>query len=119
MNLRIRQAFLEYDNDNYHFHVVGGQAWSLLTQNKVGMLPQTENTPLTIDAQYVAGFNWARQEQLRFVEDWDKTWWFGFSVEAPQVNFVSNSIGTVGAPRDRESAARRSRLASRSTLERL
>ena len=26
--------------------------------------------------------------------------WFGFSVEAPQVNFVSNSIGTVGAPTD-------------------
>jgi hypothetical protein len=97
-NLRIRQAFLEYDNDNYHFHVVGGQAWSLLTQNRVGMLPQTENTPLTIDAQYVVGFNWARQEQLRFVEDWEKTWWFGFSVESPQVNFTSNSIGTVGAP---------------------
>jgi outer membrane murein-binding lipoprotein Lpp len=97
-NLRIRQAFVEYDNDNYHFHVVGGQAWSLLTQNKVGMLPQTENVPLTIDAQYAVGFNWSRQEQLRFVEDWDKTWWFGFSVESPQVNFPSNSIGTVGAP---------------------
>jgi len=97
-NLRMRQAFVEYDNDNYHFHVVGGQAWSLLTQNKVGMLPQTENTPLTIDAQYVVGFNWARQEQLRFVSDWDKMWWFGVSVESPQVNFPSNSIGTVGAP---------------------
>ena len=97
-NLRMRQAFLEYDNDNYHFHVVGGQAWSLLTQNKVGMLPQTENTPLTIDAQYVAGFNWARQEQLRFVEDWNKTLWFGFSVEDPQVNMPSNSIGAVGGP---------------------
>ena len=55
MNLRVRQAFVEYDNDNYHFHTVAGQAWSLLTQNKVGMLPQTENTPLTIDAQYVGG----------------------------------------------------------------
>jgi outer membrane murein-binding lipoprotein Lpp len=95
-NLRMRQAFVEYDNDNYHLHMVGGQAWSLLTQNRVGMLPQTENTPLTIDAQYVAGFNWARQEQLRFVGDWNKTWWFGFSVESPQVNFPSNSIGAVG-----------------------
>jgi hypothetical protein len=92
-NLRMRQAFLEYDNDNYHFHVVGGQAWSLLTQNRVGMLPQTENTPLTIDAQYVAGFTWARQEQIRFVQDWDKMWWFGVSVESPQVNFFSNSNG--------------------------
>ncbi len=83
-NLRIRQAFLEYDNDNYHFHVVGGQTWSLLTQNRVGMLPKTENTPLTIDAQYVVGFNWARQEQLRFVEDFNKIAWFGLSIESPQ-----------------------------------
>ncbi len=83
-NLRVRQAFTEYDNDNAHFHVVAGQAWSLLTQNRVGMLPQSENTPLTIDAQYVVGFNWARQEQLRFVYDYNKVAWFGVSVEAPQ-----------------------------------
>ncbi len=97
-NLRIRQAFVEYDVDTYHFHLVAGQAWSLLTQNKVGMLPQSENTPLTIDAQYVAGFNWARQEQARFVWDYNKTAWFGISFEAPQVAFASNSIGVVGGP---------------------
>jgi len=97
-NLRMRQAFVEYDNDNYHFHVVGGQAWSLLTQNRRSILPQTENAPLTIDAQYVVGFNWARQEQIRVVGDLDEKWWFGFSVESPQVNFVSNSIGPLGAP---------------------
>jgi hypothetical protein len=97
-NLRIRQAFVEYDVDTYHFHLVAGQAWSLLTQNRVGMLPQTENTPLTIDAQYVAGFNWARQEQARFVWDYNKTAWFGISFEAPQVAFASNSIGVVGGP---------------------
>ena len=39
--------------------------WSLLTQNRVGMLNGTENTPLTIDAQYVVGFNWARQPAIR------------------------------------------------------
>jgi hypothetical protein len=83
-NLRLRQAFLEYDNDDWHFHFVGGQAWSLVTQNRVGMLPQSENTPLTIDAQYVVGFNWTRQPQLRFVEDWNKMVWFGVSVESPQ-----------------------------------
>src|ERR1700731_2532481 len=55
---RIRQAFMTYDNDNYHFHVLAGQAWSLLTQNKVGITPLTENLPLMIDAQYAVGFNW-------------------------------------------------------------
>jgi len=89
---RIRQAFLTYDNDDWHFHMMAGQGWSLLTQNRVGIAPNEENIPLTIDAQYVVGFNWARQAQIRFVEDWNKVAWFGVSVEAPQVNFVSNNV---------------------------
>jgi hypothetical protein len=79
-NLRNRQAYLEYDNDYWGFHFAPGQQWSLLTQDRVGMLPGSENVPLTIDAQYVAGFNWARQPELRFVKDWDKIVWFGVSI---------------------------------------
>jgi hypothetical protein len=93
---RIRQAWLEYDNENYHFHLSAGQQWSLLTQDRVGELPLSENVPLTIDAQYVAGFNWARQPSFRFVEDFNKIAWFGFSVENPEMNLPSNSIGIVG-----------------------
>jgi hypothetical protein len=95
-NPRIRQLFFEYDNDYSHFHFKAGQQWSLLTQERVGMM-QNENLPLTIDAQYVVGFNWARQPSIRFVEDWNKVAWFGVSVEAPQTNFQSNSIGVLGA----------------------
>ncbi len=84
---RIRQAFAEYDNDLWHFHFVGGQAWSFLTQNRVGALPNTENVPLTIDAQYVVGFDWLRNPQLRFVYDINKTAWFGVSVEQPATVF--------------------------------
>jgi hypothetical protein len=83
-NLRIRQAWLSYDNDAAHFHVMAGQGWSMVTQNRVGIIPLYENVPLTIDAQYTVGFNWARQEQLRFVYDVNQIAWFGFSVEAPQ-----------------------------------
>jgi hypothetical protein len=82
-NLRVRQLFFEYENDNYHFHFKAGQQWSLLTQERVGMM-EAENTPLTIDAQYVVGFNWARQPSIRFVEDWNKIAWFGLSIESPQ-----------------------------------
>ena len=89
-NLRMRQAWLFYDNDNYHFNVLAGQAWSLVTANKVGILPGTENAPLAIDAQYVVGFDWARQPQLRFVQDWNKVAWFGVSVESSQTAFASN-----------------------------
>jgi hypothetical protein len=104
-NLRVRQAWLGYDNDNYHFHMSAGQQWSFLTQDRVGMLAGSENVPLTIDAQYVVGFNWARQPSIRFVEDWNKLAWFGFSIEAPQTAFQSNSIGVVGAGQQGAGAA--------------
>jgi len=102
---RIRQAFVAYDNDDWHLHISGGQMWSLLTQDRVGMLPRSENVPLTIDAQYVVGFNWARTPSFRFVQDWNKVAWFGFSVESPQVNFVSNSVGVLGASSQTGSSA--------------
>ena len=71
-------------------------AWS--TQNRVGILNGTENIPLTIDAQYVVGFNWARQPAIRYVQDWGQVAWFGVSVEAPQTAFASNGNGVAGAP---------------------
>ncbi|MGO8913005.1 MAG: hypothetical protein ACLQDM_27285 [Bradyrhizobium sp.] len=96
---RIRQAFAEYDNDLWHFHFVGGQAWSFLTQNRVGALPNSENVPLTIDAQYVVGFDWLRNPQLRFVYDVNKIAWFGVSIEQPQAVFPgSPSAGAVTPP---------------------
>jgi hypothetical protein len=96
---RIRQAFVSYDDDNYHFHLTAGQMWSLATQNKVGMQPLTENAPMVIDAQNVVGFDWARQTGVRVSGDFaNKTVWLGMSVESPQVNFASNSIGVVGGP---------------------
>jgi hypothetical protein len=96
-NMRMRQAWVSYDNDNWHSHFLAGQSWSLLTQNKAGILPGGENTPLTIDAQYVVGFNWARQPGVRFVQDWNKTLWLGVSVESSQTAFASNGNGVAGA----------------------
>ncbi len=81
---RIRQAYAQYDNDNWHFHTAFGQTWSLVTQEKVGMMPGAENTPLTIDAQYVPGFNWDRNPTIRLVGDWNKTVWYGISIENPE-----------------------------------
>jgi hypothetical protein len=66
--------------------------------NRVGILNSTENIPLTIDAQYVAGFNWARQPAIRYVQDVGQIAWFGVSVEAPTTNFASNGNGFGGGP---------------------
>jgi hypothetical protein len=96
---RIRQVYGEYDNDTYGFHVAAGQAWSLMTQNKTGMLPGTENIPTTIDAQYVVGFDWLRNPQLRFVQEWNKVASFGLSIEQPAAVFPgSPSAATVSPP---------------------
>jgi hypothetical protein len=96
---RIRQIYGEYDNDIYHLHAVAGQAWSLATQNRVGMLPGTENIPTTIDAQYVVGYDWLRNPQARFVYDWDKIAWFGLSIEEPGAVFPgAPSAATVSPP---------------------
>jgi hypothetical protein len=97
-NLRIRQAWFSYNDDNWGGHFSAGQMWSLLTQNRIGIQNGTENIPLTIDAQYVAGFNWARQPAIRYVQDWGKWAWFGVSVESSQTAFASNGNGVAGSP---------------------
>ena len=88
--LRMRQFWAGWDNSDYGLHVMGGQGWSLATMNRAGMLPRQENVPLTIDAQYVVGFDWERQAEFRVVKDfYDHRLWAGISVEEPQTIFGS------------------------------
>jgi hypothetical protein len=88
--LRLRQFWGNYDNTDLGLHVLGGQTWSLATLYKVGLVPRQENVPLTIDAQYVVGFDWARQAGLRVVKDFDDhKIWAGLSLESPQTLFGS------------------------------
>jgi hypothetical protein len=90
--LRLRQFWGEYDNTNWNLHFLGGQAWSLATMYRVGLVPRQENIPLTIDAQYVVGFNWARQPQFRVTTDFDDhKIWAGLSLESPQTLFSSSA----------------------------
>ena len=84
---RIRQAFLSYDDIDWGWHVVAGQAWSFLTQNRHGIAARDENIPLTIDAQYVVGFNWSRNAQIRVVKDFGPAFSIAASAESPQVRF--------------------------------
>jgi len=82
-NPRLRHAYLTADQDIYGVHLLAGQTWSLATMNTKGILPRQEDIPLTIDIQYVAGFVWTRQPQLRIVKDFDKNLWFALSLENP------------------------------------
>jgi TolA-binding protein len=84
----------------------GGQMWSLatettrLTQNKSEILPQS------IDAQYVAGFSWARQYGFRVSKDFGTNLSIAVAAENPQTlnvaghnlptNFIIGSAGNAG-----------------------
>ena len=86
---RIRQVYATIDWDRLGLHLLAGQTWSLVTMNGEGIVPRKELPPLTIDAQYVPGFTWARQPQVRIVKDWDKKYWLGLSVENGQMTVAS------------------------------
>src|SRR6516164_660259 len=82
----LRHAYFTYDNTGWGgwgFHILAGQTWSLATQNQVDMTPRKENIPLTIDANYVVGFNYIRQWQIRGVVDVAPGIALGVSAENP------------------------------------
>jgi hypothetical protein len=81
---RLRQAYATLDRSDLGLHLLGGQAFSLLTLFNHDMTPRQEDIPLTIDGQYVVGFTWVRQPQFRVVQDLDKAVSVGFSLESPQ-----------------------------------
>ncbi|MBE7213077.1 MAG: hypothetical protein INR65_18855, partial [Gluconacetobacter diazotrophicus] len=86
--LRVRHVFAEYLRKDWDFYILGGQTWSLATMNKTGMVPRQEDIPLTIDAQYVPGFVWTRNAQIRFVKGFDKDRFaLGLSFESPESGY--------------------------------
>lgn len=64
-----------------------GQMWSFATTNKKGMANRSEAVPVTIEAQYVPGFNWARQFGFRAVKSLNNATTFGVAVEESQTTF--------------------------------
>ena len=92
-NLRMRHIYGTYYRKDWGFYLLAGQNWSLVTLEKTGMRPRNELTPLVIDAQYVPGFTWTRNPQVRFVKEFDKKLALGLSFESPQTIFA----GTVPA----------------------
>jgi hypothetical protein len=88
---RLRHAYLTYDNAGWGFHLLAGQSWSLLTQNQVGITPRKENIPITIDANYVVGFNYIRGWQIRAVQEFSPGVSLGVSVENPAAIVVAST----------------------------
>ena len=79
---------------NDHWTFVGGQLWSLATEQKKGITsaPGDVTTPQTIDPNYVPGFVWTRQYGFRVVKNL-KNAAFGVSVENPQLLYTASLAG--------------------------
>src|SRR3989442_8894739 len=93
---RLRQFWVTADFSSRTSLTVG-QAWSLLTTHRQGLMPRSEFIPYTIDAQYVVGYNWARQFQVRFTQDFGNGVWAAFSIENPETNVPNVTAPAAGA----------------------
>lgn len=82
--MRLRVYFSDLSRGRWE--LLGGQSWSLLTPNRVGVSPflsEIYNT-LHLDTNYQVGLTYARQAQLRAVYHFTPELALGFSVENPE-----------------------------------
>lgn len=90
---RLREGWASYDRKDWGFEVLAGQAWSLLTMSRVGMDPLNVNPPQTIDPNYLPGFTYARQAQIRFMKSFaDGQYRLALSFENPATIYGNTSI---------------------------
>ena len=81
---RTRHVFGNIDWLDSGTHLLFGQTWSLATLETKGLDGKNAWTPLTIDAQYVVGFNWVRQWQMRLSQEFGSGLWGAISLENSQ-----------------------------------
>jgi Skp family chaperone for outer membrane proteins len=106
--LRLRQAWGQAKFNN-GWSVLGGQMWSLLTENKAGIGPSddagkvNDSRPMTIDSTYNVGFTFARQYGLRVTKDLGDKVWFAVAMENSEATITTHQnadnflLGETGA----------------------
>jgi hypothetical protein len=92
---RLRNGYITYDNDNWGFHLLAGQDWSLAMPDKDGIKPREENIPLTINANYLVGYDFTRNWQVRAVKDFGPTLAAAVSIENPATSLAPGIPTTV------------------------
>ena len=81
---RLRLAFANIRHDKWE--VIGGQTWSLITPNRVGLssMPSDVFTGYRLDTNYFAGLAYSRQAAFRVVYHPTDWWAFAVALENPQ-----------------------------------
>jgi hypothetical protein len=90
-SLRLRVYWADVRRGKWE--VLGGQEWSMITPNRVGISPLTPDVfySLNEDPNFQVGLIWARQPQFRVVYHPSENWAFGASLENPQ-QFAPSSV---------------------------
>jgi hypothetical protein len=88
---RVRNLYGTVDWSNIGVKFLFGQSWSLATLDGKGISERSELAPPTIEAQYVDGFVWTRQPQLRLVKSFGDEFWIAVSAENPQTTIGGNA----------------------------
>jgi hypothetical protein len=90
---RSRLYFVDYRRGPWE--LLGGQEWSLLTPNRVGISPWPSDIfyGQEMDTNYQVGLTWARQAQLRIVYHPADNWAFAVSLENSD-QLVSTAVTT-------------------------
>jgi len=92
---RSRQLWGQVEFNN-GLSISGGQTWSLLSTNRKGLALRQEWVPMTIDLQYVVGYNWARQWSVRATKKFSNKLWAAVSIENPETTLsVTNPPANV------------------------
>jgi hypothetical protein len=94
---RVRHFYADYQSLAHGWYLLFGQNWSLVTAEKAGMMPRQENIPLTIDGQYVPGFDWLRVSQVRLVKNFGKTVAVGLSAENPAAQVSASTTASAAS----------------------
>jgi hypothetical protein len=94
-SLRLRLYWADVRHGKWEF--LGGQEWSMLQPNRVGISPDTPDVFWTLneDPNFQAGLVWARQAQFRVVYHANSWWTLGASLENPD-QFVPSSVAFPG-----------------------
>ncbi|GJG89059.1 hypothetical protein tb265_42400 [Gemmatimonadetes bacterium T265] len=85
---RVRQFWAQAAFKN-GFTFTGGQMWSLLSPARAGIATRAEYIPSVIEAQYVPGFDWARQFGARVTYRANRNVAVAASLEEPQTTFTA------------------------------
>jgi hypothetical protein len=105
---RLRQAWGQAKFDN-GWSFLGGQMWSLVTENKEGIAPSddlgktNDSRPMTIDPGYNVGFTFARQYGIRVTKDFNHKFAVAVAMENPQATLTTHGntdnflLGEAGA----------------------